>query len=351
MKIASREIKSRRLKGFLANKEFAFLISVFIFLSGVYPAASQTAPPQPDPEPPKTSGNYLIGVGDVLRITVVKQTLLSVDGVRVGNDGMIRLPMLDAGVPAACLTETELSAVISERYKKYLLNPQIYVTVREYNANPVALVGAVLAPGRFQLQRPMRLLELLTFVNGPAPNAGKTVEIIRSTNANKCEQKLVVDSDKGAQSPIEPLQEIISLPLAEVLKGNESVNPFVQAGDIIRISEAQIEQAFVIGSVKAAATINLREPVTLTKAIAMAGGVAPGANIEKVKISRQQPDGLNKTEMIVNLKNISKQKQDDILLQPNDIIDVPGASGTRKFLKDIFRTAVPIVTGVPIIIP
>lgn len=300
-------------------------------------------------ELPKTNANYKIGVGDVLQVTVVKQTLLSLDGVRVSNEGTIRLPMLDADIPAACLSEADLTAEVTKRYKKYLLNPQVYVAVREFNANPIALVGAVNAPGRFQLQRPMRLLELLTRVNGAAPNAGKIIQIIRNSNAGNCGNS--APKTAGDSTVDEAAQEIISLPLAEVIKGNEAFNPFVESGDIIRVTEAQLEQAFLIGNVKTALTINLREPVTLTKAIAMAGGVAPDARIERVKISRQSPDSLAKTEIIVNLKDINKHLQDDILLQPNDIIDVPGASGTRKFLKDVFRSVIPAVTRVPLIIP
>jgi protein involved in polysaccharide export with SLBB domain len=125
----------------------------------------------------------------------------------------------------------------------------------------------------------------------------------------------------------------------------------VQAGDIISIAEAKLEQAFVVGNVRAAVTINLKEPVTLSKAIALAGGTAPGAQIDKIKISRQLPNSLAKNEFIVNLKDADKRRQDDILLQPNDIVDVPGPSGTKKFLKDIFRTVVPVITRVPVVIP
>lgn len=327
------------------NGHLIFGVLILLFSLCPFVQAQAVAPT----DLPKMNDNYKIGVGDVLQVMVVKQTLLSLDGVRVSNEGTIRLPMLEADIRAACLSETELSSEVTSRYKKYLLNPQVFVAVREYNANPIAFVGAVNAPGRFQLQRPMRLLELLTRVNGPAPNAGKTIQIIRSSEASRCTQNAAKPATDAAVD--ETTQEIISLPLAEVIKGNEVFNPFVQSGDILRIAEAQLEQAFVVGNVRAAATINLREPVTLSKAIAMAGGATPDAKTERIKISRQSPDSLAKTELVVNLKDINKHLQDDILLQPNDIVDVPGASGTKKFIKDIFRTVIPAVTRVPIIIP
>ncbi len=293
------------------------------------------------------NANYRIGVGDVLKVLVFKQDILTQDGLRVANDGTIRMPMLTDPIAANCMTEAELSSDLTERYKKFILNPQVYVTVKEYNAYPVAIVGAVNSPGRFQLQRPMRVLELLTFVNGPALNAGPNLQIIRNLAVKPCE--MTVDpGHSGASTTSDDLQEIISLPLAAVMKGNDNSNPFVQAGDIIRVSEAELKQAFVIGSVKSALAVNLKEPVTLSRAIAMAGGVAGGGNIEKIKISRQSAGSLEKTELTANLKD---PKGGDMLLQPNDIVDVPGPSGTKKLFRDIIRSVIPAVTRVPMVIP
>lgn len=288
--------------------------------------------------------SYRIGAGDMLNVVVAKNPLLSQDGVRVGNNGTIRLPMLEESIQAACLTEVELTEVVAEKYKKYLLNPQVYVAVREFNSNQVALLGAIGTPGRFQLQRPTRLLDLLAFANGPSGNAGRNVQIIRSSRAARCEGNVFVNANQD-----EDQQELITLTLAATMRGDDNSNPFVQAGDIIRITEA--EQAFIIGNVRSATTVTLKEPMTLSKAIAMAGGVVPGAVIEKIKISRQAPGSLTKTEFTVNLKDINKRKQEDVLLQANDVVDVPGESGARKVLKDIFRTIIPAVTRVPIGIP
>ncbi len=320
----------------------------------VFAALTAAAQIPVEPGEVKADENYRVGIGDVLRVTVVKQTLLSVDAARVGNDGTIRLPMIEEAIPAACQTESELAETIGKRYKKYLLEPQIYVAVREFNANPVTLVGAVVTPARVQLQRPVRLLELLAVGNGPAPNAGKNIQIIRTLNSRRCGSSQSQAVQTTADAAEARTQEMISLPLAEVLKGDDKFNPYVESGDIVRLTEAKIEQAFIVGNVKSAVIINLKEPTTLTKAIAMAGGTASGANLEKVKILRQLPDSLSKTETIVNLKEINSRRREDMWLEPNDIVEVPGPSGTRKLLREIFRSTIPIatgITGVPIIIP
>jgi polysaccharide export outer membrane protein len=102
-----------------------------------------------------------------------------------------------------------------------------------------------------------------------------------------------------------------------------------------------------MGNVRSAAAINLKDPVSLSQAVAMAGGLVGGADAERIKLRRQVPNSINREELIVNLKAINQGKADDILLVPNDIIDVPGPSGSRKILQTILRTIIPTVTQLP----
>jgi polysaccharide export outer membrane protein len=106
-----------------------------------------------------TSGNYKIGPGDVIDVSVSKNETLSRTGLRVNNLGTIQLPMLDTDMQAACLTERELADAIKESYRKYLVDPFVNVSVREFNANSVAVIGAVNAPGRFKFQIPISMVE------------------------------------------------------------------------------------------------------------------------------------------------------------------------------------------------
>src|SRR6267142_2564321 len=59
---------------------------------------------------------YRIGPGDVLAVFVRKSPELSLDAVRVDQRGMIRLPMIDGDVSAACRTESELAVQITSLY-------------------------------------------------------------------------------------------------------------------------------------------------------------------------------------------------------------------------------------------
>jgi protein involved in polysaccharide export with SLBB domain len=78
--------------------------------------------------------------------------------------------------------------------------------------------------------------------------------------------------------------------------------------------------------------------MTLTQAIAKAGGIAPEAKTSKITIQRQGADGIAKTETVYDLKEIVAKKVDDPVLQANDIVNVPkdGVKSIRnQFLKAI----------------
>jgi polysaccharide export outer membrane protein len=118
----------------------------------------------------------------------------------------------------------------------------------------------------------------------------------------------------------------------------------VRSGDIITLPEA--EQAFVVGNVLRPSAIPLREEITVSRAIAMSGGIMPDTKSEQVRIVRQPPGSTTKTEISVNLKAIDKQKSEDIVLLPGDIVDVP-ASGGKRLLRSLLGAIVPTVAQLP----
>ena len=280
---------------------------------------------------------YRIGPGDLLSITTLDYPQLSSDAVRVDSNGMILLPLVDGTIEAGCHTEGELAADISKRYLKYLKEPQVKVFVKEYQSQTVAVIGAVNTPGRFQLQRRVQLLELLTFVNGPAERAGQTIQIIHAAGAPAC------------SSPANETEDVVesafvTLKLSETMRGNEKANPLIQPGDIVTIPDA--EQYYIIGNVAKPSAYPLKESVTLTQAIAMAGGTLPNTNTGHVRILRHSADGKS-SELFVDLKATAKQQTAEVMLQPNDIVEIPKQGGASMALKGILRTMVPMMTQLP----
>jgi polysaccharide export outer membrane protein len=283
--------------------------------------------------------HYRIGAGDVLEVRVARAPELSREAIRVDQGGNIRMPMLHNDIPAACLTEGELAENVAKLYLKYKKDPQVEVFVKEFQSQPVAVIGAVRGPAQFKLQRQVRLLELLSLVGGPTDAAGRTIQIVHAGGVRRCEQagaSSVDDNDASA---------FVTYQLDETLHGLPEANPFVQPGDIISVPQA--DQVFVLGNVLKPSAIPIKEPLTVSRAIAIAGGTGPSTKKDKVRILRQMPGSTQKQEIIVNLSAIEKNKAEDVALLPNDVIDVP-VSGTKSILRSLLGSVVPTVSQLPV---
>lgn len=281
---------------------------------------------------------YRIGPGDILDIKVFNKPQFNREGVRVDPRGMIRMPLIKGEIVAACRTESELEAIVTELLKEYILEPQVTVQIKEYQSEPVAVLGAVRAPSRFQLQRRVRLLELLTFVNGPTDNAGRTVQVVHTAPRVACDGSPARDLESAASS-------IDSYMLSDTLRGDEKSNPYVQPGDVVSIAIA--DQVYVIGNVVRPTAIALTEPMTVSRAIAMAGGTAIDTKKTDIRLIRQTPGTTDKTEIRIDLEAINRHKAEDIVLVANDIIDVP-ASGGKRLLRSLIGAVVPSVGQLPV---
>src|SRR5258705_7088977 len=164
---------------------------------------------------------YRIGPGDVLDVRVARAPELSRDAVRVDQSGNIRMPMLDADIPAACQTEGELAQNIATLYRRYKNEPHVDVFVKEFQSQPVAVIGAVHNAAQFKLQRQVRLLELLSLVGGPTDVAGQTIQIVHTGQGPLCSQHGGGAVDAGDSSAF------VTYNLRDTLHGPPYPNPFV----------------------------------------------------------------------------------------------------------------------------
>jgi len=284
----------------------------------------------------ETANRYRVGPGDVLDIRMFKHPELSRDGVRVDGGGMIRMPLIEGEISAACKTEGELAKDIASRYLKYYRNPQVDVFVKEYHSREVAVIGAINDQGRYQMQRRITLLELLTFAKGPSDKAGQTINIVRGPQSALC-------GTNGEQT--DEANAFISLRLNDTLRGDAKANPYIQPGDIVTVPEA--DQVYVIGNVYHPQALSMKDPITVSRAIAMAGGPLQDAKTDHVRIVRQQPGAATKTEIVVNLGAISRKQAEDIGLQANDIVEVPTSTG-KSLIRSLLSAVAPAAAQLPV---
>lgn len=308
---------------------------------------------------------YRIGPGDLLDIRVFGHPEMGREA-RVDNGGRIRIPFLDE-IRAACLTEVELSRAIEEKLRKYLRAPQVDVLVKDYQSQPVAVMGAVSHPGRFLLQRRVRLLELLALAGGANTTAGGSLNLIRGKDYDYCANPAAIpaampaektpgpnktDAQGEAQATAQTTESdklfdgsFVTISLHDLLGGASAANIFVEPGDIVSVPEA--DQVFMTGGVMRPGPIPLRQATTLMQAIGIAGGFYPDAAKKRIRILRQLPGSQERKEEIYNYEAIEKRKEKDVVLQANDLIEVP-SSTAKSMGRGLLNLVVPTAGQLPL---
>src|SRR5258708_25396430 len=125
-------------------------------------------------------GDYVIGSGDLLGIEVFDVPELSRD-VRVNETGYISLPLMPAKVRADGLTTFQLQDKLAELLQTNGLvsTPQVSVSLKERNGQPITVIGSVKNPMVIQAVRQTTLLQALSQAGGIGEEAGNTVIVTR----------------------------------------------------------------------------------------------------------------------------------------------------------------------------
>jgi polysaccharide export outer membrane protein len=147
--------------------------------AGLVLACSARSPSAPPADPvPMAREEYVIGVTDLLKVTVWKNPELSAD-VPVRPDGKISVALI-GDVQAEGLTAEELADVIARELEEYITAPDVTVVVQEMNSRFVSVLGEVARSARVPLRSEMRVLEVITLVGGFTPFADKSnVRVVR----------------------------------------------------------------------------------------------------------------------------------------------------------------------------
>ena len=286
------------------------------------PAARAQAPPEEQPlelrqvAPPPPSGSdpfferggsdYRIGRQDLLEMSVFGLDELS-QTVRVADDGSITLPLLGRMVVAG-LTKGELEALIARLLEeRFVRDPQVTIFVKEYESKKVAVSGAVKKPGTYEMLGEKTLLEMISLAGGLDVDLGKQIIIFRKGDQG-ADTRLAVDLDRL------------------VYEADPALNLVVLPGDIVYVPAEEKVRIFVSGAVRNPNIYEIPrdEPITVLKAITLAGGTTDRAAEKKVQIIRENGDGARET-IAVNLRKVKRGKAEDPAIREDDLILVPEA--------------------------
>jgi polysaccharide export outer membrane protein len=284
-------------------------------------ADAQAAPP-PSTEPPQVlearpvasptiaaltkrgGSDYKIGRQDLLELSVFDLKELD-QTVRVADDGSITLPLLGR-LQVAGLTKGELETLIARLLEeRFVRNPQVTIFVKEYTSKKVAVSGAVKKPDTYEMLGEKTLLEMISLAGGLDKDLGKEIVIFRSQDDGAAE-RISIDLDKL------------------VYEADPALNVLVLPGDIVYVPAVEKVRIFVTGAVR---TPNLyevprSEPVTVLKAVTLAGGTTDRASESRVQIIRTDANG-NRVTIPVNLKKVKRGKAEDPVLMRDDLVLVP----------------------------
>lgn len=123
----------------------------------------------PDPSAGPTAAGYLLRPGDMLQVSVWKETDLQSD-VLIRPDGGISFA-LAGELQAAGHTVAELTAMLEERIHKFIPDAVVTVAVKAAGGNRVYVIGKVNRPGDFPLIGPIDVMQALTLAGGATPFA------------------------------------------------------------------------------------------------------------------------------------------------------------------------------------
>ena len=291
------------------------LLSVILFAQNPQPNAGQ---------------DYRIGRDDLIEITVFEVPELGVT-TRVSASGVLTLPLAGA-INATGHTAEELARMVEDELRKnFLKDPHVTVLVREYASQPVSVLGAVKAPGIYQIKGQKFLLDMLAMAQGLDTSAGTTIQVMRRQTSD-------------GKASTETAAQTIAISVEELFQnGKTGLNIPIYAGDVINVLSAQ--SVFVVGEVTRPGEFMMKygKPVTVAQALALGGGFTRDAKKSLGTIIRYHNDG-TKEEIPVNVEKVLDGSANDVPLMANDILFVP-ANRVKTGLTRALDSALSIAVG------
>lgn len=231
---------------------------------------------RPEPE-------YELGPGDGLEVVVWPQSEFS-QSVKVRPDGTVSFPP-SGDVAVAGLTPKRFAERIAELLRPYVKSPRVTVVV-----------------AWLKVARP-NVLEIF--------GRSRTVQVRFD---GKIGLAVLGDLEVAGMTP-QQAADRIAAGLANYVK-----TPKVS----VVVKEFKGKRVSVLGQVAAPGHYKLREPARLVEAIAVAGGTTFAARLKDVVVITGSPDA--QRTIPVDLERVlrGQDPRSNILLQPNDVVFVPG---------------------------
>jgi len=224
-----------------------------------------------------------------------------VGAFRIDEQGNIAPPVLGIlHVAGETVSEarSQIRQVLLE--KKILQDPQVDLSILEYTAPQVTIIGEVASPGKYPLLIPHSLVDVLALAGGTTITAGNEV--------------LITHGNAGA----DPVQVHYS----RATNPDAVRDTIVKPGDTVQVKRAGI--VYVLGAVNKPGGFVMQEEGTLNilQAISLASGTSVTASTRTIYLLRRNADG-TVVDIVVPYKKIANGKSADMQLRATDVLYVP----------------------------
>ena len=249
-----------------------------------------------------TTGGYLLGPGDAIRVNVFQNPDLSLE-TRVAENGTISFPLIGT-VKVGGLTLSAAEKLIAQKLQSgnFVKKPQVNISLTEVRGSQVAVLGLVNKPGRFPLEvSNTRLSDMLALAGGVTPEAGGGTAVVTGTRDGKQIRKEV---DIATLFGDETGQKDVTL----------------KNGDVIYVTTGN--QVSVLGLVNKPGRFPLENSkMYLTDVLTLAGGLASGAS--DIAILSGQRDGQPfRKEVDLAAIYLSGKPEDNVIVAAGDEVYV-----------------------------
>ena len=227
--------------------------------------------------PTAARATYLLGPGDVLKITVFKNTDLSLD-VRVSDTGSIGYPLIGA-VPVSGLTLAAAEKKIAKLLQDggFVVNPQISILLTQGFSDLVSVIGDVNKSGRYSIEAAGgHVSGMLASAGGIAPTGGEVIVISGERNGKPFRRD--VDIAKMSSS------------------GNAGDDIELEGGDTLYVRKAPL--FYIYGQVQKPGQYPLESGMTVMQALATGGGVTGKGTQRGIVRHRRDATGKVKEESV-----------------------------------------------------
>jgi polysaccharide biosynthesis/export protein len=249
------------------------------------------------------NADYVLGAGDLVRISVYGSPDMQTEA-RISANGTISFPLLGT-VKLSGLSARAAEKTIGDMLVKggFIKNANVNLVVAQYQSYSVSVLGDVYKPGKYSLDKPSRLSELLAMAGGSNPNGSDIISVIRT------------ESDKTTKSNFD---------LRKIIANADSLNnPIIKPDDIVYVNAREVS---VLGQVNRPGKYSVTNGVrTILDFLSQAGGIAP-AGSEKIIVMTNQNGRLLKHEVDVDLLFRGGEQSINFELANGDSIYVPRAS-------------------------